>query len=122
VPLITRPCGKEQGIDWPIQEAVAKGESAQTINPNGNIIGRFQLADKLPGRQSKAQILPSPKSPTDRQLPNLPKPAGAKAIPQARSVFAVMPLDSRETAEQYAVGVNTLVKPGPFSLRILKKS
>ncbi|WAK01251.1 hypothetical protein LZ558_15645 [Methylobacter sp. YRD-M1] len=43
----------EQGIDRPTQEAATKGESAQAFNPNGNIIGRFQLADKLPGRQIK---------------------------------------------------------------------
>jgi hypothetical protein len=53
VPLIIRPCGKEQSIDRPSQEAVAKGESVQAFNPNGNITGRFQLADKLPGRQVK---------------------------------------------------------------------
>ncbi|MEF3074409.1 hypothetical protein V2P20_05170 [Methylobacter sp. Wu1] len=53
VPLITRPCVKEQSILRPSQKAVAKGESVQAFNPNGNIIGRFQLADKLPGRQVK---------------------------------------------------------------------
>ncbi|WP_442497428.1 hypothetical protein [Methylobacter sp. sgz302048] len=114
MPLITRPCGKEQGIDWPSQKAVAKGESIQAFNPNGNIIGRFQLADKFPVARSKALILQSPKLPTKRRLPNSPKPAGTRAIPQARSVFAVMPLDSHETAEQYAVGMNTLARPGPF--------